>query len=168
MSRIWKLVGLGVLAALGFAVTAYARPTWTWPPRTTTTATTATATTTTVDETTATTTTVDVPTTTVPPAATAPGSAQMISPVEGMYYTAGSTSTFTGKIKSDAPVYCSLNWGDGSAPVGPWKATQVGKGLYQCSWTHVYRRAGIWAVTFTATTSDGLLVGTDTHDVTIL
>src|SRR5262249_13809897 len=127
MSRIWMLVGLGALAALGFAVTAYARPSWTWPPRTTatttTTTTTATTTTAATTATTATTVTTTTDETTTTVAAPVPGSAQMVSPVEGMYYTAGSTATFTGKIKSDSPVNCSLDWGDGSAPVAAWKAT---------------------------------------------
>ena len=182
MNRIWGLAVLAALAALGLAVSAYARPSHSrqpTPPPTTTTTTTAAATTTdttttvattTATTTTAATTTVDAPTTAPPtPAAPAAATAKITSPPNGSFYTRGSTALVAGRVSEpvDGSVTCTVDWGDRTPPSGPWPAREVAPGSYVCQTVgHVYIQSGTPRISLTATL-DGVPAGNDSVSVMV-
>jgi hypothetical protein len=149
MKRTWKLAALAALAALGLAVSAYAHPGRSNPPRTTTTAATATQPATT-----------QAAATTAPPAAP---SVKLTSPPNGSFYTRGSTALVAGRVTTpvDGTVTCTVDWGDQTPPTGPTPATRTGPGTYSCCVVgHIYVRSGTPSITLTAMV-DGVPLGAD-------
>lgn len=131
MKRTWKPAALALLAALGFAVSAHARPQRSRPPATTT--------------------------TTTAPAATATVAAPAVTitgPPAGSFYTRGSTVLVGARVTAPpgSAVTCTVDWGDGTAPSGPTAATETSPGVYACCPVgHVYVTAGAFAIRVAAT-----------------
>jgi hypothetical protein len=184
MAKTWKMVALVMLAALGMAASAYGTPQrWWWPMLTTTTAattatTTAPAGTTTVTTVTTVATATDPVTTTVPETTTtaiaiaapvATASVSITRPLNGMYYSRGSSSVVAGQVVTNAggTITCTVDWGDGSLPRS-YPATQVAPGVYQCCpVSHLYLNAGVFAITLT-TSANGVPVGFDSVRINVL
>jgi hypothetical protein len=174
MDRTWKLVALALPAVLGLAVSAYAMPNRhrpAPPPTTTVVATTAAATTTTAPVT-----TTNPPATMTDPLATmnppvtttlaAPApAAKIVSPLDGTWYTRGSTSIFLVRVSGSdgSPASCLVDWGDGATSNGMCTCNSG-----TCASTHVYMKSGQFTITFTGTSRDGTPIVADPVQVNVI
>jgi hypothetical protein len=168
MKRTWTLAALTVLAALGFAVSAYAKPhqqRWRWPVITTRTSTTVPTTTATDATPTTTTTTTLVAAAGLTTTATPPPADRWVkiaAPPIASIYTRGSTVVLLGRVKSDlGPVTCTFDYGDGTVPPPPVLANEISPGLWECAVGKVWMNFGRFTIKLVATAPDYTIVGTD-------
>jgi hypothetical protein len=158
--NIYKALALGLLAALGLAVSAYAMPqktTWHWKPDTTTAA----ATTTTAATTTVATTT---DSTTQP---TTASTVKIWSPSPNQAYQARYSNVILGVIVTGAVAggTCTIDWGDGTFGAAP----LVPNGSdYSCSATHQYQSSGRPTIRVAAGYAGLPPVGTDCVSIYVI
>jgi hypothetical protein len=170
--KTYRALALGLLLALGLAVSAYATPQKPWP-RTAATATTTTTAAATTTAATTTDSTAEATTTVATTDSTTTSNVKIWSPSMnsawvGKYSNVILGATVTGAVAGGT---CTINWGDGTVGEAPLVTNGSG---YSCSATHQYMAnpPGVsytkYTITVTAVDASALPVGSDYTQIYVI